>query len=180
MYGMVNQAIEDMVCKVHGHETWELIKIKAGVDVDVFISNEGYPDDYTYRLVAAASEISQTPAETILEAFGEHWILCTALDGYGDLMHAGGRNLKDFLTNLPNFHTRVVMIYPKLQPPHFKVSDVSENQLLLHYHTHRDGLSHFVVGLLRGLGKMFKTPTIVTQIASRPDGADHDIFRVEW
>lgn len=75
MYGMVNQAIEQMVTEIHGEEAWEKIKEMAGIDVDVFISNEGYPDDYTYRLVAAASELSQTPAEEILEAFGEHWLL---------------------------------------------------------------------------------------------------------
>ncbi|MCC5023371.1 MAG: heme NO-binding domain-containing protein [Candidatus Synoicihabitans palmerolidicus] len=177
---MVNKEIEDMVCEVHGEDAWELIKTNAGVDVDVFISNEGYPDDYTYRLVAVASEVSNTPAEVILEAFGEHCVLRTALEGYGDLMHAGGDNLKNFLINLPYFHTRVVMIYPKLQPPHFEISDLQDRELHLHYHTHHNGLSHFVVGLLRCLGKMFKTPTIVTQIASRPDGAHHDSFRVQW
>jgi hypothetical protein len=180
MYGMVNQAIEDMVCEVHGEEAWELIKSKAGVDVDVFISNEGYPDDYTYKLVAAASEVSGTPAKDILEAFGEHWVLRTAMEGYGHLMQAGGSSLPEFLQNLPNFHTRVVMIYPKLQPPRFEVTDVTEHKLLLHYYTHREGLAHFVVGLMHGLGKMFKTPTTVTQIEVRADGADHDIFAVEW
>lgn len=180
MYGMVNQAIEQMVCETHGEDAWEKIKEMAGIDVEVFISNEGYPDDYTYRLVAAASELSKTPAEEILEAFGEHWVLRTALEGYGDLMHAGGSNLKDFLVNLPNFHTHVTIIYPKLQPPSFKVSDVTDNSLLLHYHTHRDGLAHFVVGLVKGLGKMFETPATIAQIESRADGADHDVFTVTW
>jgi len=98
-----------MVCEVHGEEVWELIKTKAEVDGDVFISNEGYPDDHTYRLVAAASEVSKAPADEILVAFGEHWIRRTASEGYGELMHAGGINLKDFLVNLPNFHPRVAM-----------------------------------------------------------------------
>lgn len=64
MYGMVNQAIEQMVCETHGDEAWEKIKEMAGID----------------------------------------------------------------------------------------------KSLLLHYYTHREGLAHFVVGLVRGLGKMFKTP----------------------
>lgn len=180
MYGMVNQAIEQMVCETHGEAAWEKIKEMAGIDVEVFISNEGYPDDYTYQLVAAASELSQTPAEEILEAFGEHWVLRTAVEGYGDLMHAGGDSLKDFLVNLPNFHTRVVMIYPKLQPPSFRVSDVGDHSLLLHYHTHREGLAHFVVGLVKGLGKMFQTPARIVQTEFRARGADHDIFAVTW
>jgi len=180
MYGMVNKAIEDMVCLNHGEPVWEQIKIKAGVDVDVFMSNEGYPDEITYRLVGAASEILQLPPETILEAFGEHWVLHTAQEGYGGLMHAAGRSLPEFLSNLPNFHSRVSMIFPKLQPPRFQCTDVTANSLHLHYFTHRPGLAPFVVGLMQGLGKMFKTPTTVRLIESKAAGADHDVFDIRW
>jgi hypothetical protein len=180
MYGMVNKAIEEMVCTLHGEEMWERIKEHAGVDVDVFITNEGYPDDITYKLVGAASELTGTPAGQILEAFGEHWVLKTAREGYGELMDAGGKDLREFLMNLPNFHTRVVMIYPKLQPPAFEISNENERSLQLHYRTHRAGLSQFVVGLLRGLGKMFNTPVKVSLLHSREQGADHDVFLVEW
>lgn len=180
MYGMVNRAVQDMVCAMHGEEMWEKVKEHSGVDVDVFVGNESYPDDVTYKLVTAASELSGTPPEQILEAFGKHWVLKTARDGYGDLMDAGGENLRDFLINLPNFHTRVVMIYPKLQPPRFEVSDEQERSLHLHYHTHRPGLTPFVVGLVRGLGEMFSTPAKATLLESRAQGADHDVFLVEW
>ena len=78
MYGMVNKAVEDMVVMHHGEPVWEQIKAKAGVDVDVFMSNESYSDDVTYNLVAAASEVLEVPADQILIGFGEHWILHTA------------------------------------------------------------------------------------------------------
>jgi hypothetical protein len=178
---MVNKAVEDMVCALHGEAMWEQVKARACVDVDVFISNEGYPDAVTYRLVQAVSELTATPADAILEAFGEHWILKTAREGYGELMDAGGRSLPEFLTNLPDFHTRVSMIFPRLEPPRFKVSDMTERSLLLHYHTQRAGLAPFVTGLLKGLGKRFQTPlTGVTLIRSRAEGAGHDTFLVEW
>ncbi len=181
MYGMVNKAVEDMVCKGHGEEAWERIKELAGVDVDVFITNESYPDETTYRLVAAASQLLKVPASQILEAFGEHWVLETAREGYGSLLDAGGRNLTDFLINLPNFHTRVAMIFPHLQPPRFKVTEATEHSLQLHYYTHRAGLAPFVVGLLRGLGRKFNTPLrAITVLGSREQGADHETFLVEW
>ncbi|MBA6339353.1 heme NO-binding domain-containing protein, partial [Colwellia sp. BRX8-7] len=44
MYGMVNKAVEDMVCMQFGEPVWEDIKSCAGVDIDVFMSNEAYPD----------------------------------------------------------------------------------------------------------------------------------------
>jgi len=180
MYGMVNKAVEEMVCRHHGEATWERIKAKAGVDVDVFMSNESYSDDITYQLVAAASEVLQLPAEQILIGFGEHWVLHTAQDGYGGLMKAAGKTLPEFLGNLPNFHSRVSMIFPKLQPPRFECSDITDRSLLLHYFSHRPGLAPFVVGLMQGLGKMFSTPVVVRRTAAKDQGADHDIFEVTW
>lgn len=180
MYGLVNRALEDMVRLHHGEAIWDQIKTRAGVEVDLFFGNESYPDDLTYRLVGAASEVLQMPAERVLEAFGEHWVLHTAQEGYGGLMGAAGKTLREFLINLPNFHTRVAMVFPKLQPPRFQVTDLKESSLCLHYHTERQGLTPFVVGLLRGLGQRFQTAVRVSPCASRATGSDHDIFLVEW
>jgi len=146
----------------------------------VFVSNEAYPDELTYKLVGAASETLNLPAEKVLHVFGEHWILKTAREGYGHLMEAAGDNLRDFLINLPNFHTRVVMIMPKLEPPHFKVTNVTESSLRLHYHTHREGLAPFMLGLLSGLAKMFETEIEVEHDVVRGDDADHDEFLIHW
>jgi hypothetical protein len=180
MYGMVNKAVEEMVVMHHGEGKWEEIKAKAGVDVDVFIANEGYPDEITNRLVGAASEVLGVPADKILHAFGEHWILHTAQEGYGSLLKAGGNSLADFLTNLPNFHARVTLIFPKLQPPRFSCTNVTPTSLHLHYYTHRPGLTPFVIGLLQGLGKMYNTPVTTRQVESKDAGADHDVFHVSW
>jgi hypothetical protein len=180
MYGMVNKAVEELVCLHHGDAIWQQIKERAGVDIDVFISNEAYPDDITYRLVEAASEILGQPADEVLIAFGEHWVLHTARKGYGQMMQAAGRTLPEFLSNLPNFHGRVAMIFPKLQPPRFDCQDITPNSLRLHYYSHRPGLASFVVGLMQGLGKMFDTPVNVRLAIPKGDASDHDIFDVTW
>lgn len=180
MYGLVNKAIEELVVTHFGEDKWETIKLKAGVDVDVFVSNEAYPDDMTYDLVSAASEVLGASASSILIAFGEHWVLQTAAKSYGAMMKAGGASLKEFLVNLPNFHTRVQMIYPKLQPPRFECSDVGESSMTLHYFTHRSGLTDFLVGLVQGLGKLYSTPATATVTAAKSAGADHDVFEVTW
>lgn len=180
MYGLVNKAIEQLVCRNYGEAVWEEIKRRAGVDVEVFLSNESYPDDVTYRLVGAASEVLKTPADDILRAFGQHWITYTAKEGYGGMLQAAGKTLPEFFANLPTFHTRVAMIFPKLQPPKFHCTDVTERSMKLHYLTHRPGLSAFMIGLLQGLGTLFETPVTVTQLESRQQGAEHDVFLLEW
>lgn len=180
MYGLVNKAIEELVVSNFGGDKWEQIKVKAGVEVDVFISNDAYPDSMTYDIVGAASEVLGASASAILIAFGEHWVLQTAATSYGPMMRAGGASLKEFLVNLPDFHTRVQMIYPKLQPPRFECSDIEEQSLTLHYFTHRPGLTDFVVGLIQGLGKLYSTPATAKVLATKGGGADHDVFEVSW
>ncbi len=180
MYGMVNNSMEDMVVRHHGEAMWERIKTRANVDIDVFISNDGYPDHVTYDLVGAASVELGLPHADILIAFGEHWVMHTALGHYGDMMWAGGRSLREFLLNLPMFHARVSLMYPDLRPPVFECTDLTETSLHLHYRSTRAGLEHFVVGLLRGLGQMYQTPVTVTALSSRATGADHDVFLVRW
>ncbi|MCX6313256.1 MAG: heme NO-binding domain-containing protein [Sphingobacteriales bacterium] len=180
MYGIVNKAIEELVTENFGAEKWALIKKRSGVDIDFFLSNEPYDDAITFQLAIAVSEEMNMPLSSVLEAFGEWWVLRTGKEKYGALMEAGGNGLKEFLLNLPVFHNRVLLIYPKLTPPEFKITDVEDNSLCLHYFSKREGLQDFVRGLLIGLGKMYHTPTIIELLQSRNDGSSHEIFKVSW
>ena len=179
MYGMVNKALQNMVVEAHGEQIWEQIRTRAGVDIEVFVSNQGYPDEITYQLAGAASEVLKAPVEDLLRAFGSYWVLKTARQGYSELMTAGGRTLREFLLNLPNFHTRIGLMFPQLRPPEFSCSEVAENSLRLHYRSTRDGLTPFVVGLVEGLGLMFETPVLVTPVPEA-HGPGRDEFLVSW
>lgn len=95
-------------------------------------------------------------------------------------MKAAGKSLPEFLKNLPNFHSRVSMIFPKLQLPRFECSDFTGQSLKLHYFSCRPGLAPFMVGLMHGLGKRFKTPVTVRRTEAKDKGADHDVFEVSW
>lgn len=180
MYGMVNKSLQSMVSDRYGADVWGRIKKRAGVDIDVFVSNAGYPDDITYGLIGAASETLNVPARTMLEEFGKYWVLVTARAGYGDLLYSGGKTFRDFLINLPAFHNRVCLIFPELQPPEFSCSEIEANSLRLHYHSKRPGLAPFVIGLIRGLSEMYDTAAQIEHISSREDGAEDDVFRISW
>ena len=180
MYGLVNKAIEDMVCSNHGEETWEEIKRKAEIEVDTFVSMEGYPDDVTHRLVKAASEVLGLSAAQIMHAFGEYWVQYTAKEGYGEMMNMSGDSLPEFLENLDALHTRVGVIFPKLQPPSFECTEAEAQTLHLNYYSDRQGLAPMVKGLVKGLGKRFDTEVEVTQTESREDGHDCDQFSIKY
>ena len=180
MYGIVNKAIEDLVRENFGDEKWLAVKERSGIDIDFFVSNEPYNDEVTYKLAGAVSEEMNMPINEVLIAFGEWWVLRTGQEKYGSLMRAGGNSLKEFLINLPTFHNRVMLIYPKLMPPEFKVSDESDRSMLVHYYSQRLGLQEFVRGLLQGIGKIYDISVNVELVVSREDQRDHDTFRVSW
>lgn len=175
MYGLVNKAVVDLVVSKFGQDTWNAIKKKAEVDVDVFVSMDGYPDDITYRLVGAASDVLKIPPEAVLEAFGEYWVLYTAQEGYGPMLDASGKSLREFLENLDALHARVALTMPELKPPRFRLVPVDDSTMTLEYHSTRQGLAPMVVGLLKGLSIRFATPIDVTH--ARRD--DHDEFTIK-
>ncbi|WP_130735773.1 heme NO-binding domain-containing protein [Flavobacterium sp. J27] len=180
MYGIVNKAIQDLVITNFGIEKWEKILQKSGIEEDFFISNEAYDDDITFKLAQAVSDEMKMPIKEVLIAFGEWWVVKTTKEKYGGLMESGGTTFKEFLINLPLFHNRVMLIYPKLTPPEFKISEISENSLNLHYFSKREGLQEFVRGLLQGLGIMFHTPATIELLQTRDSGNSHEIFKVSW
>ena len=85
-----------------------------------------------------------------------------------------------FLRNLPMFHNRIMLIYPKLTPPEFRVSNETETSIDLHYLSAREGLQSFVRGLLIGIGKLYEMEVSVDLLQSRPAGDSHEVFRVSW
>lgn len=164
MYGLVNRSFEDMVMERWGRSTWEAVCARAGVDVQVYVLNEPYPDDLTYALVMAATEVVEMPASELLREFGHHWVLHTANQFHGPLLRAGGHTLREFLRNLPNFHTRILMMLPGLLPPKFTCIDLGERVVSIGYRSHRAGLAPFVLGLLEGLSRLFQEPVEITHV----------------
>ena len=180
MYGIINKAIGDLITENFGESVWQEVLVKSEVEEEFFISNEAYDDAITFKLAIALSKVKNIPLSDVLKVFGEWWILRTSKEKYGSLLEAGGLELREFLINLPMFHNRVMLIYPKLTPPEFKVSDIESNRISIHYFSKREGLQDFVYGLLVGLGKLYNTPVEVSLIQSKTVNSSHDVFSVSW
>ena len=178
MYGLVNQAIQGLVTDNYGVDTWNLIKSKAGVTEDVFLGNNIYDDKVTYDLASAAAEVLKISVDDVLSAFGKYWVLNIGKEKYSALMNSGGDNLSDFLLRLPNFHSRVMLVYPEIKPPEFKVQKVDERTIILNYYSTRIGLTAFMSGLISGLSEFFGTPCKVRHVSSEVTDINHDVFEV--
>jgi hypothetical protein len=180
MYGLVNKAIKGLIESQFGAETWREIALRAKLPQCPFLSMRSYPDQLTYELVSATSEVLKLSAAEVLEVFGEHWILFTAKEGYGGLLEHCGQDLREFLLNIDMLHTRVGLIFPELQPPGFKTFEQPDGSIRLEYYSTRAGLTPMVSGLLKGLAKRFGTSAQIEQIAADNSSEYQAAFNIRW
>ncbi|MEM7205546.1 MAG: heme NO-binding domain-containing protein [Planctomycetota bacterium] len=178
MYGLVNKAIEELICRQHGAAAWRRIVERAGLDDTGFVSMDDYPDSVTYGLVQSASAELDVPGADLLEAFGRHWISYTGREGYGELLDASGRSFDEFLDQLDALHSRVGLTLPNLRPPSFVVERGEPGAWRLRYYSERVGLAPMVVGLVRGLADRFGMEVDVMLEAPRSAESDCDVFAI--
>ncbi|MFK7860635.1 MAG: heme NO-binding domain-containing protein [Granulosicoccus sp.] len=179
MYGLVNKAVEQMVKCRFGESKWQEITAKANVPQS-FVSMDTYPDEVTYNLVTAASEVLDIPSVDILEAFGEHWIQYTVDEGYGQTMSLYGKSVPEFLKNMNRLHEQIRLTLPELNPPKITCEETKGGDLLVCYQSHRAGLAPMLVGLLRGLGERFSTPVNVQYIPPIEQNQTQEYFLVSY
>lgn len=165
--------------RLGGPELWASIVARAGIDLQVLVAMEPYDDALTYRLVEAASTALGISEDEVLEAFGEHWILYTGLQGYGAMLSMMGTTLEQLLADLDSMHSRVALNMPDLRPPAFACEVAGEGHILLRYWSQREGLAPMVAGLLKGLGRRFDLDLTVA-LAPRGAGEDHQTFLVTY
>jgi len=181
MYGLVHIGLRDLIKSSHSEQQWLKVLSQSKLSAESFISMQSYPDATTYQLVGAAVEVLGVSAESLLEDFGKHWVLHTGPDAYGSILDMSGDSLPELLENLDDLHVHLGNIMPNLIPPSFQCEDVTENSMLLHYRSSRQGLTPMVLGLLKGLGERFQTPCTASIISSNEnDKGVHVIFAVQW
>jgi hypothetical protein len=179
MYGLINNSLKSMILEQFGEEQWQKVLSTSGVSEDSFLTTRSYDDSVTYSLAGAASEVLGTPVEACLEKFGEYWVLETAAKSYSLLLNAAGQDMVEFLGNTNALHDRITSTFLNYVPPEFFI-ETKENHHLIHYVSQREGLTPFVVGLLKGLAKRFdSTLTIISQREVAVDHGAHTIFEVE-
>ena len=180
MYGMVNGAIKQHILQTYGETTWHEVKNSSNIEEDDFLSMEQYEDSVSVALVVALGEaVSKSPAQ-VLEDIGEYWIEFALNSEYGSLLRMAGSTLPEVLMNLDDMHVRVGQSFNKLQPPSFWCTDVTEDSLVLHYSSTREGLTPMILGLVKGLGKHLNVSCTVSQITGEEAATEYESFKVNF
>jgi hypothetical protein len=182
MYGIANRSIEDFITQKFGVNVWMEINEKSGLESDAFMTSHLiYENDVIYEIAQLTADLVQLPLADILIAFGQYWILSVSEDKYASILMAGGRSIKEVLIHLPTFNDRLMLLYPKLIPPEFRITDIQEKSLQLHCISTKIGFRHFVVGMVNGLSILYQTPANIHHSQSKQEKTHfHDIFDINW
>lgn len=172
MYGLINNALEDMIVTHFGEDTWKSIHKASGVDEDAYLTMHSYDDESTYRLAGSASEVLKTPLDDCLVMFGHHWVSAIAAKNFATLMEATGSDTITFLHNLNGLHDRISTTFLDYVPPEFRIEDIDVDggRYHVHYYSERKGLTPFVTGLLEGLARHFDDTLKILSVEVDDDG----------
>ena len=178
MYGLFNKAVEDLVISRFGSEVWQDVLRRAGVADPSYITTDPYPDHLTFKLIAAASVILESPTGDFLEELGAHWPGFLRREGYAPMLGVLGDDLEQFLENLDDLHARVGLSLKKLRAPTFRCQRRADGNLILHYQSPRRGLGQMVVGLLRGVAKQYGEEISIERLPCDDPTVEDDTFLI--
>ena len=179
MYGLIHNALRNMVVRDHGEPLWQLILESTDIEADVFLSMRQYDDNTTLSLIAASAQATNMEVDAFLESFGFYWLTVFAPTDYGALLKLTGDDPFAFLRNLNVLHERISTSFLEFRPPVFSVIQVSDECIELQYNSTRKGLTSFVEGILRGLPTMFNV-TMVVELMERAavQQGEQSLFRI--
>ena len=155
MYGMVNNAFRAYVIDHQGEAAWNDIVERAGLDVGEFGGMTPYDDSVTLAIVGAMVQRSGQSVDDVLRDVGRHWIGFARTTPFANLLAMAGTDFASSIANLDEMHARIQTSLPTIRPPSFACSTRDDGHLEITYHSERDGLFPFVIGVLEGLAAGF-------------------------
>ncbi len=159
MYGLINKAFKTMIIEDKGDEAWVAVCKSLNSEPLDFNDFEQYDDKVTLDAILAYSKLTGEGAEVILESFGKFWVHYTQESEYQTILHSFASGPVELIESLDALHSRLELTFDNLTAPSFWTERESENKVLVYYSTSRElPLQFFVVGLLKGIFKMFDKP----------------------
>jgi len=158
MKGVIADCLGKMVVENFGKAKWQEALKQAGLNSNIlFIPTAEIPDKDVLKVVESVCKVCGLTLERLADLFGEYWVCKYAPEIY-PFYYKGVNSAKEFLKGVDKIHRRI----PKSNPPRFEYEEKG-NSLIMKYKSQRN-LMPFLIGLIKGVGKYFKTPLRVKQI----------------
>ncbi len=179
MYGVIFDFLRDYVIEHHGGKpTWETLLKASGQSVHkIYFPVTEYPDEEIVAIAKIAAEALSLPLPAVLEDFGIYtgkklmtfyhmYVADNRWKTFDIIEHAG-----------KSIHHYVHKHNPMRKPPQLTGERVSENELIIHYHSARM-MCPVVKGIVQGLARHFGEDFTIEETQCMYHGAKECTFRV--
>lgn len=179
MYGVIFDFLREYVIEKHGgKDTWKALLEANGHSIyKVYFPVTQYPDEEIVGLATTASEALKLPLPAVLEDFGSFVAVKLVTFYHMYVRRDDWKTFEVIESAGSSIHEAVHRHNAKRNPPCITADILSENELILHYHSSRQ-LCDVVRGIVRGLGDHFGESFSINETQCMHDGADECTFEI--
>ena len=169
MHGIIFNELKKYANTTFGEKTWEALLAEAGLAGSMYLASRSYPDEQVGAIVGAASRVSGTPAEQLLEGFGE-FIAPDLLAMFRSLIRAEWRTLDVLENTEETIHKVVRLQYADALPPYLHVARTAPDAVLIVYTSARR-LCAIAKGIARGVAAHYGETIVLDEQTCMLKGA---------
>lgn len=163
MKGVIVNSLQSLVDEKFGHQRWEEILEKIGLNSDsFFLAIDDIDDATVLKALQAACDVLHVSQSQLADEFGDYWVNSYAPKFY-KIYYMGITSARDFLLKMNDVHQSVTKSMPNAHPPRFEYSSVSDSKLIMKYDSQR-GLFDVMIGLIKGVGRHYKENLTLRQL----------------
>ena len=176
MKGVVFNLLEQLVARDFGEDTWDALLDASGLD-GVYTSLGSYPDEDLGKLVSAASDALDMPADDVVRWLGRNALPLFA-GHYPQLVEPHNSTRSFVLTLNEIIHPEVRKLYPGADVPEFDFDSRGE-VLVMGYRSPRK-LCSFAEGLLLGAADHYDERLTIEQPSCMKRGDDQCVLEITF
>jgi predicted hydrocarbon binding protein len=160
MHGVFHKGFKDFVIAEYGDDAWRAAREASGVDRQVYLPVNYYPDEEFISLIDGLSGAVDDSAFTFLEAYGA-FLAGRLVDTYGRLVDDDWDALEVVANVEVGVHERLRTHDEDLTPPALECE--RDGDVVTVYYRSPRRLCPVARGLVRGVGEEYGTPLDVTE-----------------
>jgi hypothetical protein len=175
LHGIIHAELKKYIETRHGSNAWNRCLEAAKLGNKIYMPINTDPDEEAVAIVTAASQITHTPVDHILEDFGE-FIAPDLLRMYQSLLKPEWKTLELLLHTEEMIHRVVRITNPGAKPPKLQFEQAGPNQLKLYYNSPRR-MAAVAKGIIQGVAKHYREAVLIRE-HKKPDGSSEMLITI--
>jgi len=176
MNGIIFIELGEFVESKLGQGAWKKLLEDTGMGFPLYVPTHDYPDEEATALIAAASKLTGTPPNELLEAFGE-FIVPDLVKMFGHLIEPSWKTLDLIANTEQTIHQSLRRATPNVNPPALKCERPSPEEVTIIYTSHRKMCS-LAKGIAKGVANHYHERIGIIETTCMLRGGDRCEIRV--